>query len=318
MQRTILGATDLSVSRIALGTSALGGMYRPATEDEGIKTVLAAFEAGINFFDTAPAYGNTAAERVLGKALQQLPRQETVICTKVGKLTDAEGRDSFDYSELAIRGSFEASCERLGLESVDILLLHDFDATAADADRALGEGLATLNELKREGRVRAVGAGIYDMELWKRVLSGHQIDVALVHNRHTLVDNRVFELLPLIQQLGVGLVCAAPFGSGLLSGQPLPEWHPAPADVRARVAEAAALIEAKGSSLPALALQFATSEPRVPVTLFSCVDRVELGRNLAWCEQRVERRLVAAAQALMEPAMNVTWPFGIERDGGSA
>jgi|SRR5690554_4966912 len=318
MERTVLGDTGLSVSRIALGTSALGGMYRAADEDEGIKTVLSAFDAGINFFDTAPAYGNTAAEQVLGRALRQLPRLETVICTKVGKLTDSDGRDSFDYSPGGIRDSFERSCQRLGVESVDILLLHDFDAAAADTDRALGEGLATLHELKREGRVRAVGAGMYDMALWKRVLVGSEIDVALVHNRHTLVDNRIFELLPLIEQLGVGLICAAPFGSGLLSGQPLPAWHPAPASVRSRVAEAAALIETSGSSLPALALQFATGEPRVPVTLFSCVDRDELRRNLAWCGQAADMRLVAAAQALMEPAMNATWPFGAGQEDGSA
>lgn len=315
--RTNLGRTGLSASRIAFGTSALGGVFGAVDSLEAERTVMRAFEAGINLFDSAPAYGNTASEQVLGRALSNLPRNEVLICTKAGKQTDDSGRDSFDYSEEAIRRSVAESCQRLGTDYLDILLLHDFDAESADTEQALTEGFDTLRALKAEGRVRVIGAGIYDMALWKRVLSEQEIDVALVHNHHTLVDIRIFELLPLLEAQGVGLISAAPFGSGLLTGQPLPDWHPAPQQVRAAVRRAAALAEEYGSSLPALALQFATSEPRVPATLFSCSNPGELDRSLGWYAAEIDRILVARVQQILEPVMNRSWPFGEEASAES-
>lgn len=307
IQRVPLGATGLEVSALAFGTSAVGGEFRAVEEAEAVSTIIAAYEAGITLFDSAPAYGATAAERRLGQALTHIPRHEVVICTKVGKRSVSPGVDRFDYSEEGIRSSFEESCERLGSETVDILLLHDLDAPQADVAQALGEGLDTIKALKDEGRVRAIGAGFYSVPLWKELLTSNTVDVALVPNHHTLLDVRLFELLPLFASSGVGVINAAPFASGLLSGDSPPSWHPAPPSVREAVRQAARIAERAGTSLPELALSFATHERSVPITLFSCRDRLELARNLCWASQAPDRSTVAQVQLVLEEAMNIDW-----------
>lgn len=307
IRRVPLGNSGLEVSDLAFGTSAIGGEFRPVDESEAVSTIVAAFEAGITLFDSAPAYGATLAERLLGEALASIPRDEVVICTKVGKQTAASGVDRFDYSEAAIRSSFEASCNRLGSDVIDILLLHDIDAPQADTAQALLEGIATLRALKDESKVRAIGAGFYSIPIWKHLLANHSLDVALIPNHHTLVDVRLFELLPLTEALGIGVISAAPFGSGLLTGAELPSWHTAPSTVRESIQMASQVAEYAGTTLPELALSFATHEPRVPITLFSCRNRLELTRNLRWASQLPDRRVVAEVQRVLEAAMNVDW-----------
>lgn len=310
-QRVPLGRTGLLVSRVGLGCSALGGVYGAVAEDEAIATVHAALEAGINLFDTAPAYGSTRSERVLGKALRGLPRDAFVVSTKAGKLTSEDGRDSFDYSEAAIRRSVDESRERLGLERLDVVHLHDFDyEDGRHLEQALAEGLPTLRALQAEGVVGAVGAGIYFMAAWKRLLTRAEIDVALLHNHHTLLDVRAYELLPLFEAKGVGVINAAPLASGLLTGGPPPAWHPVPADARRFLARATIRAEELGTSLPRLALQFGVSEPRLPVTVFSVRSRDELAQALSWVAEPFDPDVVAEVQAELEPLMNVQWAYG--------
>ena len=218
-ERVRLGARGPVVSRLGVGASPFGGVFGRADEGAAFGAVQAALEAGVTYFDTAPAYGATRSERVLGRALAGVDRDAFVLSTKVGKATGEDGRDHLAFDERSIRASLDASCERLGVEAIDVVFLHDFDlAGGAHVDAALDEGLGTLRALQAEGRLRSVGAGIYRMDVWKRVLRDVDLDVALVHNHHTLVDLRAFELLPLAAAKGVGIVNAAPFASGLLAG----------------------------------------------------------------------------------------------------
>lgn len=309
LSRVTLGRRGPTVSAVGFGSSALGGSFGPVRESDALRTVEAALAAGITLFDTAPAYGATRAERILGEALRGVPRSAFVVSTKAGKSTDAEGRDHFDFGEAAIRESVAASAARLGVEVVDVVHLHDFDLAPTHLEAACATGFPTLHALKREGRIRAVGAGIYRLDVWKRVLAEVELDVVVVHNHHTLCDVRAFELLPLAEALGVGIVNAAPFASGLLSGAEAPDWHPAPAAERRLFAEAARLAAADGGSLAELALAFSAGEPRLPVTLFSCAHPDVLRRNLAWLAQPVDRRRVAAVQRLLEPVMNRQWAY---------
>jgi aryl-alcohol dehydrogenase-like predicted oxidoreductase len=307
---------------LGLGTSALGGVFGEVDEGDALRTVEAAFEVGITFFDTAPAYGATRSEQVLGRALRGVPREAYVLATKVGKTTDASGRDAFDYSADGIRRSVDASARRLGVDVLDVVHLHDFEYEGGrHVAAALATGFPTLRQLQAEGRVRAVGAGIYPIDLWKRVLDEVDLDVALVHNHHTLVDVRSYELLPLAAARGVALINAAPFASGLLTGGRPPAWHPAPADVHPRFDAAARLAEAAGVPLPRLALAFAHSEPRLPVTLFGCAHPDVLRRNVAWALEPVDPVLVARVQRVLEPVMNRQWAGGATADaarGGAA
>ena len=309
--RVALGRTGLSVSTIGLGASALGGVFGAVEESTAIATVHAALAAGINFFDTAPAYGATRSERVLGRALLGVPRDTYVLSTKAGKTTDDAGVDTFDYSERAIRDSVDSSRHRLGVDRLDIVHLHDFDYQAGrHVDQALAEGFPTLQALKTEGVIVAVGAGIYFMDLWKRVLVEVELDAALLHNHHTLCDVRAFELLPLLEAKGVGFINAAPFGSGLLTGSEPPAWHPAPPEARALFSRAAAYAAEHGTSLPKLALGFSSQEPRLSVTIFSCATPAVLAQNLAWAAEPVDRELVASVQSILEPVMNRQWAYG--------
>lgn len=311
LSRVVLGGTALRVSTIGLGASALGGVFGAVQEGEAIATVHAALEAGINLFDTAPAYGATRSEQVLGKALRGVPRGAYVLSTKAGKTTDAAGVDTFDYSERAIRDSVSRSLERLGVDRLDIVHLHDFDYQAGrHVDQALAEGFPTLHALKVEGIIGAVGAGIYFMGLWKRVLVEVELDAALLHNHHTLCDVRAFELLPLLEAKGVGVINAAPFASGLLTDSEPPPWHPAPAEARALFAEAARFAAVQGTSLPRLALGFSSQEPRLSVTIFSCATPEALAQDLAWAAEPVDRETVAAVQRILEPVMNRQWAYG--------
>lgn len=311
MKRVRLGRTGLEVSVIGLGASALGGVFEEVRDEDGVRTVHAALEAGITLFDVAPAYGATRAERVLGEALAGVPREQFVLSTKVGKMTDSSGHDHFDFSREGILRSLDASIRRLGVEHVDLLHLHDFDYRGRTlATQALTEGFPTLHELRGEGRIGAIGAGIYAMDLWKQVLLEADPDVILLHNHHTLCDIRSVELFPLLEARDTGVINAAPFASGLLTGQAPPAWHPAPPEARRVFARAAAYAEHRGVPLARLALAFSCQEPRLPITLFSCATPDLLWRNLEWAADPVDRDLVAAVQQILEPVMNVQWGYG--------
>lgn len=319
MDRVPLGSSGLEVSRLGLGCSALGGVFGKVTEAAAIDTVHAALEAGITLFDVAPAYAATRSERILGAALAGVDRERYVLSTKAGKTTDEAGVDNFDYSEAAIRRSVGQSLERLGSDRLDIVHLHDFDYQGGrHVAQALAEGFPTLHALKAEGVIGAVGAGIYVMELWRRVLDEVDLDAIVLHNHHTLCDERAFELLPSATAKGVGVINAAPFASGLLTGRPAPDWHPAPIDARELFAEAAAFCIENGIELPRLALAFSCQEPLLPVTIFSCADRVTLNRNLAWAREPVDRLLVARVQEILRPVMNRQWAYGGTEPGSLA
>ncbi|MBX3143819.1 MAG: aldo/keto reductase [Trueperaceae bacterium] len=309
--KVALGRTRIEVSRIGLGTSALGGEFGAVSEADAVATVHAALAAGINLFDTAPAYGATASESRLGLALAGFDRSSFVLSTKAGKTLDDAGRAVFDYSEDALRRSVDLSAERLGVDVIDIVHLHDFDyASRRHVEAALTTGFETLRSLQQEGRIRAVGAGIYPLDLWKRVLCEVDPDVILLHNHHTLCDVRAYELLPLTEELGTGVINAAPFASGLLSGREAPEWHPAGKAERALFARAAALAGVRGAQLAPLALSFSASEPRLPITLFSCSSPQELQANLDWVREVPDRQLIAEVQQLLESVMNRQWDYG--------
>jgi L-galactose dehydrogenase len=309
-----LGDTGLMASSLAFGASAIGGEFGPADHGDALATVEVALHAGIRLFDTAPAYGATRSERRLGEALAGVPRSDYVLATKVGKTVGDDGRVAFDYTEEAIRRSLDASCARLRVDVVDVVHLHDFEyEDGRHVERALHDGFATLQALKAEGRVRAVGAGIYPLDLWKRVLCDVELDVALVHNHHTLCDTRALELLALAEQRGVTLINAAPFASGLLTGTDPPAWHPAPTWARAVFAQAAGVADRAGVPIARLAFTFARSEPRLPITLFSCARPDQLRRTLAWLEDPLDPVVVATVQRTLEPVMQQQWTHAAGR-----
>ncbi len=312
MRYNTLGRTGLSVSELSFGASSLGGVFHEVEKVEALRSVHAALDNGITYLDVSPAYGATQGERYLGAALKGVDRSRYVLSTKVGKHTQpgGYGADTFDFSRDAIMRSIEESMGRIGVDYFNIVYLHDFDyENGRHADQALSEGFDTLAELKNRGRIGAIGAGIYAMDLWKRTLLETDVDVLLVHNHYCLNDIRLLELLPLCDELQVGIVNASPFGSGLLTDRGAPDWHPSNEEQRRVFAEAAKLCADAGTSISKVALQFSTQNPNLPTTLFSTARVTSVERNLAWYAEPCDYKLVAAIQQILEPVMNLQWDY---------
>jgi L-galactose dehydrogenase len=315
MKYNPLGRTGLNVSRLSFGASALGGVYGPVDEAEGIRAVHTALDLGINYFDVAPAYGGTLAETMLGKALRGIPRGRYYISTKVGKYTQpgGYGDDTLDYSRARIRCSIEESARRLGTDYFDIIHLHDFEYQQRRYTQlALTEGVAALLELKKEGRIGNLSFGIYPIDLWHRIFTTLPADAGLVHNHYTLNDTRALELVPLAQQKGIGIINGSPFASGLLTGREAPAWHPATEADRVLFRKASWLCEQRGTSISKLALQFSSQNPAFPTTLFSSTRPDSVRRNVAWHEEPMDTALLVNVRQILAPVMNQQWDY----DGG--
>lgn len=310
MKRNQLGKTGLRVSALSFGASALGGVFGQVDEAEAIAAVHAALDLGINYFDVAPAYGGTRSETVLGKALKGIARERYFLSTKVGKYTQpgSYGQDTLDYSRARIRASVDESTARLGTDYFDIIHIHDIEYQGRQhTEWALREGLAAVQELKREGRIGAVSFGIYPMDLWHRIFADYAVDAALVHNHYCIHDTRLLELLPVAKAKGIGIISASPFGMGLLTDRGPADWHPATVAERAVFAKAAAFCREQGSSISQLALQFSSQHPEIPTTLFSSTRPESVRQNVRWHEGKLDAGLLARVREILAPVMNQQW-----------
>ncbi len=312
MEYQTLGKTGLEVSRLSFGASALGSVFRQIDEQEGIRAVHAALDAGINYIDVAPAYGGTVAETVLGKALKGIPRDRYFLSTKAGKYTapGAYGADVLDYSEARIRSGLEESMERLGVDYLDIVHLHDFEYQGfSKTESAFAEGFPTLVKLKEEGRIGAVSAGIYPMELWKRVIAEAPVDAVMLHNHYCLSDTRGLELVPACNTANIGMINASPFASGLLTGGSIADWHPAGEADRRIFAEAARYCEQQGTTLAKIAFQFSCQNAPFHTTMFSSSRTSSVERNLAWFTEPLDQELLGELRRILKPVIDKQWDY---------
>jgi len=312
MDYTTLGKSNLKVSRISFGASALGGVFRDIDEEDGIRAVHAALDAGINYFDVAPAYGGTVAETVLGKALRGIPREQYVLSTKAGKYTapGSYGSDELDYSEARIRKGLQESMKRLGVEHVDIVHLHDFEYQGGSkVGSAFAEGFPTLATLKQEGVIGNVGAGIYPLDLWQRVIAEAPVDAILTHNHYCINDTRGLELVEPCREKNIGMINASPFASGLLTGGRVADWHPANAEERDLFARVAAFCENHGTSIAKLAFQFACQNSPFHTTMFSTARTSSLRRNLEWYDEPCDLALVEEIRSMLGHVLNKQWDY---------
>ncbi|MDQ1217211.1 aldo/keto reductase [Microbacterium arborescens] len=272
-----------TMGRWGLGTGPLGNLFAAIDDDEARQIVDATWDRGVRMFDTAPHYGLGLAERRLGDALRDRPRAEYVVSTKVGRLLvpnpeGASHRDSagfdvpadlvrrWDFSARGVQESWEQSLERLGLDAVDILYLHDPED---HLDAALNEALPALVELREAGHVSAIGIGTTNVAAAIAVVETGLVDVAMIAGRYTLLDRTAAErLLPAALDHDVAVVAAGVYNSGILAtARPGPgsyyDYAPAPAEVIARAARLAEVCAAHGVELPRAARAFALRHPAV-------------------------------------------------------
>jgi L-galactose dehydrogenase len=287
-----------------MGASSLGGVFHPIDQAEGIRAVHLALDAGINHFDVAPAYGATVAETVLGQALRGVARDRYVLSTKVGQY-DKHG---VDFSAAGVRAKLHESMQRLGVDYVDIVYCHDIEYV--DIDMVINETLPALRQAQAEGLIRQVGISGYPLAIYPRVLAACDLDVVLSYCHLMLGNTRVLDVVPPLEARGVGIINAAPLGMGLLTRHGPPEWHPAPAHIRARYAEAAAFCQAQGVDIAQLAIQYSVAHPQVTTTLVSTASPAHVVANLAWIAQPIDTQMVAEVLRILAPVRNESWQTG--------
>lgn len=312
MEYRTLGKTGLKVSRLGFGASAIGSVFHDVQEADAIQAVHAALDAGINYFDVAPAYGGTLSETRLGMALKGISRDKYFLSTKIGKYTNPEcyGDDTLDYSEQRTRRSVKESMQRLGVDYLDIIHIHDVEyQDRVQLEEGFTTGYETLRKLKQEGIIGHVSMGTYPMDIWHRALRELQLDTIMTHNHYSLNDNRLLELLPACKAQGLGIINAAPFSSGLLSGAPIADWHPAtPAD-RAVFKRAADFCKQQGVPIAKVAFQYACMNSDVHTTVFSTANRDNVKRNIKWFEDIYPKELVTDVREILKPVMNKQWSY---------
>jgi D-threo-aldose 1-dehydrogenase len=286
MKTATLGRTGVRVTELSFGAAGIGNLYRPITDEAALAAVDAAWDAGIRTFDTAPHYGLGLSERRLGAALRDRPRDTYTVSTKVGRLLEpnpqggrgddlAHGfavsdthRRVWDFSAEGVLRSLEASLQRLGLERVDVALLHDPDD---HADQALREAYPALERLRDEGVIGAIGVGMNQCALPARFLRETDIDVVLLAGRYTLLEQQgIAEVLPEAAARGRSVIIGGVFNSGLLIA-PEPgamyDYAPAPQPVLDRALRLKAVAERHGVPLRSAALHFPSGHPAVASVL---------------------------------------------------
>jgi D-threo-aldose 1-dehydrogenase len=276
----------LHLTPMGLGGAPLANMYSANTDEEATAVVDAAWDAGIRYFDTAPHYGLGVGERRLGAALARYPRDEYVLSTKVGRLLvpnpEDEGREDesfampatlrrqWDFSRDGVLASFEASLERLGADRVDIVLIHDPDQ---HWEQASTEAVQALVELRDQGVIRAIGAGMNQSAMLTRFVRETDIDLVLCAGRFTLLEQPALEdLLPAALERGVGVIAGGVYNSGLTAvARPRDDAHydygPAPQERIDRARRIAEVCEAHGLTLPEVATVLPRRHPAVVTTL---------------------------------------------------
>ncbi|MFE4663761.1 aldo/keto reductase [Streptomyces sp. NPDC056716] len=299
--RVGIGEHGLELPRIGLGTASLGNFLGAITDEQAVDTIRRAYDAGLRYVDTAPLYGHGLAEQRTGSALRDKPRGDLVVSSKVGRLLRADApRDEsqyvdgepfytevpatgpvWDFSYDGVRTCLTESLDRLGLDSVDILHLHDPDD---HYEQAASTAYAALRDLRAEGTVKAIGAGMNRTPVLTRLVENCDLDVVLLAGRYTLLDqSSLADLLPACREHGTKVVVGGVFNSGiLLDPSPRARYDYAPAD--ARIVEKAQRIQAVCDRydvpLAAAALQFPLAHPQVAAVLVGARSVAELDMDL--------------------------------------
>ncbi|TNF19432.1 MAG: aldo/keto reductase [Rhodobacteraceae bacterium] len=318
-----IGRTDLRVPTLGFGGAPLGGLFAAVDESDALSTLQQAFAGGMTYVDTAPFYGFGLSERRVGDVLRG---QDYVLSTKVGRLLTPGAMDDpgamgwpaalpftpdFDYSYDGILRSFEDSLQRLGLDRIDILYVHDIgeETHGAGNARHFGDltsgGYRALDELRRDGRITAIGLGVNEAAVCLAALDHGDWDVFLLAGRYTLLEQAPLDdLLPACAARGVSIVVGGPFNSGILVGGETWNYGAAPASIIERVTRLKATCARFDVPLPAAALHFPLAHPCVAAVIPGLRTPRELAEAQAWAALTIPAAFWEALKAedLLHPA----------------
>jgi aryl-alcohol dehydrogenase-like predicted oxidoreductase len=268
--------------------------------DEAMRSVRVALDCGINLIDTSPFYGRGMSEVLLGVALRGVPRESYTLCTKLGRYDLTH----FDFSAKRVRESVDVSLHRMGTDHLDILLCHDIEFVPMQ--QIVDETLPAMRTLVEAGKVRFLGISGYPMKLFKFVLGQTDLDCVLSYNQYTLQNTRFAdELLPVLEERGVGAMNAGPFSARLLTNAPLPAWLKEPESVKDAARAAAALCQSRGVDIAKLALQFSLSNPRIATTVAGSANPENIRNWAKWATEPMDEDLLREVQALFAPVRNI-------------
>ncbi len=306
-----MGPGTLKFGPLGFGAAGIGNLYRAVEDAVAQATMEAAWAGGVRYFDTAPHYGLGLSERRLGQALRDKPREDFLVSTKVGRLLvprdnpegarDDEGFDVprdmervWDPSEAGIRRSLEDSLERLELDYMDILYLHDPDVF--DLEAGISQALPALEKLRAEGLVKAIGVGTNSAEAAMKCVDSAELDLVMLAGRYTLLEQPRVQLLDRCVARGTGVVNVGVYNSGLLARPNVPEdahynYGPAPKEVLDRARQLAACCAEYGVELPTAALKFSLRHPAVRTVVVGASGPAQIEQNMARMAQEVPEEL---------------------------
>ena len=303
-----LGNTGLKVSNLGFGASSLGGVFRGINEAEAIKAVFTAVENGINFIDVSPYYGHLKAETVLGKALKDIPRDKFILSTKVGRY-GKDGVNTWDYSAKRATESVYESMERLNVDHIDLINVHDVEFT--ELSQVAQETLPALVELREKGVVDHVGITDLQPENLKWLVENTPdgtVETILNFCHYCLNDDLLLDYIDFFRERGIGIINASPLSMGLLSQRGTPDWHPAPEALKDACAKAAAYCTEKGYPIEKLAVQYSTSlNPQIATTLFSSANPENVLKNISYVDEPIDMELVNEVRAIIGEQIRVRW-----------
>lgn len=302
-----IGKTGMKVSNLSFGASSLGGVFHDIREAEGIRAVSTAVEKGMNFIDVSPYYGHYKAETVLGKALKDLPRDAYYLSTKVGRY-GKDGVNTWDYSAKRATESVYESMERLNIDYIDLINVHDIEF--ADLNQIVNETLPALVELRTKGIVNHVGITDLQLENLQWVIEHSapgSVESILNFCHYCLNDDKLADFLDFFEAHNIGVINASPLSMGLLSQRGVPSWHPAPISLVEACKKAVQHCSSRGCAIEKLAIQYSISNPRIATTLFSSANPENVEMNIQYAEEAIDWNLVQEVQDIIGDQKRVSW-----------
>ena len=309
MKTRTLGRTGLQVPILSFGASSLGQEFRRVTLQDAIASVRVALDCGMNLIDTSPFYGRGMSEVLLGIALRDVPRDQYLLCSKLGRYD----LQHFDFSARRVQESVDVTLHRLGTDHLDIMLCHDIEFV--EMQQIVDETLPALRQQVKAGKIRFIGFSGYPQKIFPFITDQTEVDCVLSYNQYTLQNTRFAdETVPYLQQKGVGVMNAGPFSARLLTNAPLPPWLKEPENVKEAARAAAALCSSRGVDIAKLALQFSLAHEGIATTIAGSANPQNIRNWAQWASEPIDQTLLADVQAIFAPVRNLGHLEGLAKN----